>query len=74
MFVIHEITLLGGNVRSYIFLFTIFTIARVAVAQQDPNDPGQADTLALEIGYFQADNQNVNLTVEAWVYSDNPIL
>ena len=51
--------------RTYIFLFTIFLISRVAVAQQDPNDFGQADTVALEIGYFQADNQNVNLTVEA---------
>jgi len=60
-------------VRTYIFLFTIFLISRVGVAQQDPNDFGQADTVALEIGYFQADNQNVNLTVEAWVYSDNPI-
>ncbi|MCH7947913.1 MAG: hypothetical protein IIC66_08975 [candidate division Zixibacteria bacterium] len=64
----------GGSVRSYIFLFTIFFISRVAVAQQDPNDFGQADTLALEIGYFRANNQNLNLTVEAWVYSDNPIL
>ena len=64
----------GGNVRSYIFLFTIFFISRVAVAQQDRNDFGQADNVALEIGYFQANNQNLNLTVEAWVYSDNPIL
>ena len=67
-------TFSGGNVRSYIFLFTIFFISRVAVAQQDPNDFGQADTLALEIGYFRANNQNLNLTVEAWVFSDNPIL
>jgi len=50
-----------------------FIISPAVVAQQDPYDLGQADTMALEIGYFQPDNQNVNLTVEAWVYSDNPI-
>ena len=60
--------------RLYTFLFAIIFISRAAVAQQDPNDLGQADTLALEIGYFQPYNQDVNLAVEAWVYSDNPIL
>jgi len=63
----------GGNVRIYIYLFAITVISRVAVAQIDPNDLGQADTLALELGYFWQDNQNVNLAVEVWVYSDNPI-
>lgn len=59
--------------RSFIFLFTIIIFSKFAAAQQDPNDPAQADTIALEIGYFGQDDQSLNLTIEAWVYSDNQI-